>query len=66
VLVFGGWVLLIARKRPVPVDLLDMAVPQTFRTLMLVVAANLAPLAALDFLPIEGLPLRWVLLSACF
>lgn len=64
VLVFGVRVLLVVRKRPVPVDPLDMAKPRAFRTLMVAGAALLAPLAALDFLPVEGLPLQWVLVVA--
>jgi hypothetical protein len=64
VLVFGVRLLLIVRKRPVPVDPLDMAKPADFRTLMVAGAAFLAPLAAIDFLPVEGLPLQWVLAVA--
>lgn len=64
VLVFGVRVLLVVRKRPVPLDPLDMAKPAAFRTLMVGAAALLAPLAALDFLPVEGLPVQWVLAVA--
>lgn len=64
VLVFGVRVLLIARKRPVPLDPFDMAKPRAFRTLMVGAAAVLAPLAMIDFLPVEGLPVGWVLLWA--
>lgn len=64
VLVFGVRVLLIARKRPVPLDPFDMAKPGAFRTLMVGAAAVLAPPAMFDFLPVEGLPVGWVLLWA--
>lgn len=64
VLVFGVRVLLIVRKRPVPLDPFDMAKPAAFRTLMVGAAAVLTPLAMLDFLPVEGLPVGWVLLWA--
>jgi hypothetical protein len=63
-LVFGVRVLLIIRKRPVPVDPFDMAKPAAFRSLMVGAAAVLTPLAVLDFLPVEGLPVGWVLLWA--
>jgi hypothetical protein len=53
VLVFAVRVLLIVTKRPVPADLLDMAKPRGFRTLMLASAAILAPLVAWDFLPVN-------------
>ena len=53
VLVFAVRVLLIVTKRPVPVDLLDMAKPKGFRSLMLASAAILAPLVAWDFLPVN-------------
>jgi hypothetical protein len=62
IMVFGVRVLLIVRKRPVPLDPFDMAKPAAFRTLMVGAAAVLAPLAVLDFLPVEGLPVAWVLL----
>jgi hypothetical protein len=61
-LVFGVRALLIVRKRPVPLDPFDMAKPTAFRTLMVGAAAVLVPLAVLDFLPVEGLPVGWVLL----
>jgi uncharacterized membrane protein YgcG len=61
-LVFGVRALLIVRKRPVPLDPFDMAKPAAFRTLMVGAAAVLVPLAVLDFLPVEGLPVGWVLL----
>lgn len=61
VLVFAVRLLLIVRKRPVPLDPFDMAKPVAFRTLMVGAAAVLAPLAILDFLPVEGLPPGWVL-----
>jgi hypothetical protein len=48
----------------VPLDPLDMAKPVAFRTLMVGAAALLAPLAMLDFLPVEGLPVFWVLVWA--
>jgi hypothetical protein len=64
VLVFGVRVVLIMRKHPVPVDPLDMAKPKGFRALMLGAAALLAPLVALDFLPVGGLDHRWVLVVA--
>lgn len=65
VLVFAVRVLLIVTKRPVPADLLDMAKPKGFRTLMLASAAILAPLVAWDFLPVSvdlltGLPVAYV------
>jgi hypothetical protein len=41
-----------------------MAKPKDFRALMLGSAALLAPLAALEFLPVEGLDPRWVLVVA--
>ena len=61
VLVFAVRVVMVARKLPVPVDPFDMAKPKDFRALMLGAAALLAPLAALEFLPVEGLERRWVL-----
>jgi hypothetical protein len=64
VLVFGVRVVLVVRKLPVPVDPLDMAKPKGFRALMLGAAAVLAPLVALDFLPVGGLDRRWVLVVA--
>jgi hypothetical protein len=64
VLVFGVRLLLAARKRPIPTDPFDMAKPKDFRTLMVGVAAILAPLAAQSFLPVEGLETQWVLVWA--
>lgn len=64
VLVFAVRVLMVIRKLPVPVDPVDMAKPKDFRAVMLGSAAMLAPLAALDFLPIEGGDPRWVLVVA--
>jgi hypothetical protein len=61
VLVFGVRLLLIVRKRPVPLDPFDMAKPAAFRALMVGAAAFLAPLAVMDYLPVEGLPMHWVL-----
>jgi hypothetical protein len=54
-LVFGVRALMLVRKLPVPMDLIDMARPQTFRTLMLGVTALLTPLIAVEFLPVKGL-----------
>lgn len=56
-LVFAVRVLLLITKRPVPADLLDMAKPKGFRTLMLGSAALLAPLVAWEFLPMAGVDL---------
>jgi hypothetical protein len=64
VLVFGVRLLMVVRKLPVPTDPLDMARPRAFRALMVVAAAVLAPLAAWDFLPVEGLHLGWGLVWA--
>jgi len=64
VLVFGVRLLLIVRKRPVPLDPFDMAKPAAFRTFMVGAAAVLVPPAVLDFLPVEGLPVGWVLMWA--
>ncbi|MCL7455453.1 MAG: hypothetical protein M8467_20655 [Anaerolineae bacterium] len=55
VLVFVVRLLLVTTSRPVPVDPFDMARPRDFRTVMVVAAALLAPLAARSFLPVEGL-----------
>ena len=55
--VFAVRVLLIVTKRPVPVDLFDMAKPKGFRTLMLGSSAILAPLVAWEFLPVGGVDL---------
>lgn len=63
-LVFGVRALLVVRKQPVPVDPFDMAKPAAFRSLMVGAAAVLAPLAVLDFLPVEGLPVGWMLVWA--
>ena len=64
VLVFGVRLLLFVRKRPLPMDPFDMAKPAAFRTLMVAAAAFLVPLAVIDYLPVEGLPLGWVLVWA--
>jgi hypothetical protein len=64
VMVFGVRLLLIVRKRPVPLDPFDMAKPKAFRTLMVGAAAVLVPPAVIDFLPVEGLPVGWVLVWA--
>ena len=61
VLVFAVRALLIIRKLPVPVDPVDMAKPKVFRALMLGSATVLAPPVALEFLPVDGLDLQWVL-----
>ena len=54
-LVFGVRALMLVRKLPVPMDLIDMARPQSFRTLMLGVTALLTPLIAVEFLPVKGM-----------
>ena len=54
-LVLGVRVLMLVRKLPVPADLLDMARPRGFRTLMLGVTVLLTPLIAVEFLPVKGL-----------
>jgi hypothetical protein len=64
VLVFAVRVVMVVRKLPVPLDPFDMAKPVDFRALMLGSAALLSPLAALEFLPVEGLETRWVLVVA--
>jgi hypothetical protein len=64
VLVFGVRLLMVLRKRPVPLDPLDMAKPRVFRTLMLLFAVLLAPLVALDFLPAEAMDRGWTLAVA--
>ena len=51
-LVFAVRALMIFRKLPVPTDPLDMARPGTFRALMLVPSALLAPLVGSYFAPV--------------
>jgi hypothetical protein len=63
-LVFAVRLLLIARGRPVPTDPFDMAKPRDFRTLMVVAAALLAPLATRSFLPVDDADQGQVLLLA--
>jgi hypothetical protein len=53
-LTLGVRALMIFRKLPVPVDLVDMTKPRDFRTLMLGSAALLTPLVASYFLPDTG------------
>ena len=64
ILVFAVRVVMVVRKLPVPIDPFDMAKPKDFRAVMLGSAALLAPLAALGFLPVEGLDPSWVLVVA--
>ena len=51
-LVFAVRALMVFRKLPVPTDPLDMARPRTFRALMLVPSALLAPLVGSYFAPV--------------
>jgi hypothetical protein len=51
-LVFAVRALMIFRKLPVPTDPLDMALPGTFRALMLIPSALIAPLVGSYFAPV--------------
>lgn len=61
VLVFAVRVLMVVTKKPIPIDPFDMAKPTGFRAVMLGGSVLLAPLIAMDFLPLKGMDAQWVL-----